>query len=265
MADTTTTFGMTIKNYTRYNTEDLLALANRWEKTLLDNGHRSLATLKPPVIRPDHPNDGKIIFRDYSPTHPFTERRVWSGHRSEVVRERNYAYTHTNYSSDGGEIAIILPGKIYVDPIEALTSMSADEPQIPFDMFKTLWRRISDMYLAERRDEAVRKLNERSVPTDLAVRLSEKRGAKRPKADGITVAREKLRSKLWTVVYYQERSVKEIERAIRGMVIANRHATRGEMPTLDEDRLRALLVELRDMTSTSRKYREHLMQVVPVS
>jgi len=256
---------VTIQNYTRYNTEDLLALANRWEKTLVENGRRTPSGGFLPVAPNQIPAEsGKITIRDYSPSSPFTERRFWNGSRSESVRERNYAYSEGGYRTDGGEVAIILPGKIYVDLVEALTSMGEDEPTIPFDMLKTVWRKLASMYGDPRSDENM-KLNERTVPTDLNVRIEAKRESKRPKIEAVLAARLKLRAKLWSVVYYQTRSVREVERALRCIAVANRHAARGGMPVIDAERYEAILIELRELADTSRAYRNHVTSETPSS
>lgn len=259
MSSAVTSFGLKIENFTRYNTNDLIALINRYESLLLQHGYREKATYLPVVRNPNNDGEGKFVFRDYAPTSPYTERYHWSGHHRVSKRERNYCYSDRDYRSDGGEVAIIPPGKIYVDPIEALTSMEADEPSIPSDMLTKLWMTIGETYVEDhgRRDEKT-SLAARSVPTDLSVRITMKRAAKRPKEAAAQVARGHLGNKLWTVTYYQERGTRELTRALRGIKIVNKHAARAGMPEVDASQLEEMLKTLDELTSTARKYKDHV-------
>jgi len=262
MSSAVTSFGLKIENFTRYNTNDLLALINRYESLLLQHGLRNTATYFPEERNPNSESEGKFLIRDYAPSSPYTDRYKWNGRLRETTRERNYCYSDRDYRCDGGEIAIIPPGKIYVDPIEALTSMEADEPSIPSDMLTKLWMTINETYLEghQRRDEKT-SLAARSVPTDLSVRITTKRASRRPKEAAAQVARKQLGNKLWTVTYYQERGARELTRALRGITIANKHAARAGMPEVDASQLEELLKTLDELTSTARKYKDHVNSI----
>lgn len=262
MSSAVSSFGMKIVNFTRYNTDDLLALINRWESLLLTHGFREKAKFFPEVPTSDNDKYGTFTFRDYAPSNPFTDRYFWNGRHRESKRERNYCYADRDYRCDGGEIAIIPPSKIYVDPIEALTSMEADEPHIPSEMLTKLWMTIGSTYLEEhkRRDEK-EALAVRSVPTDLIVRISTKRATRRPKAASVQIARQKLGSKLWSVHYYQERSARELSRALKGMKIANKHAVRAGMPELEVAQIEQMIQTLEEMGRSSRKYKDHVLSM----
>jgi hypothetical protein len=115
-----------IINSTRYNTNDIVAVFDRYEEAL-DAGGQD--------VRPDRARDeGQVMIGDYSPTSMTYTRRVWMGpinggsYSEQTVRVyvRGSGLT-TRHLRDVG---LIKPSKLYDNPVEALSAPRVDGHEV---------------------------------------------------------------------------------------------------------------------------------------
>lgn len=176
-----------IKNYTRYNTEDLLALFEAAESELRGKG------LSPQRVESHYGLgviDAVVSFKDYSPSDSFTTKSHWDNEARRYISYalRRYVKEVENWKPSPN-IRIIPPSKIYTNPLEALASTAVDEV-IPRAMMETLAERIATLYRDGQYPQLV------ALLAGMTVRIMPKRAATVDKAEKERVARDAAR-KTW--------------------------------------------------------------------
>ena len=218
--------GVLITNYTRYASEDLLAMVNAVEAGLKESGCPDTGFQW--SARP------RIVFRKYGTKIMWRHRRVHDEvtGRYGQVRVRNYTSVGTIWNTIGGQIGLVPPGKIYEDPLSELAALSDDGlKRIPYLMLVDLWSCIVNMYPTSRE---TRNLNDstaadtlsRMPPTNLQVRIESTCGEKRPIQDSKARSRELYKKKLRRARYYANRAREAAMRAERALTVARGHALR---------------------------------------
>jgi hypothetical protein len=234
MSNLYSTSGVHIVNYTRYNTEDLLALVNAVEEGLKQQGCREAG------FAWTGGNQPQIVFRDYSTKIMWVRQSRYDEAANKYVSSqvRNYVETSSSWNRIGGELAVVPPGKIHEDPLEALTAMSGDGAQrIPAAMLGDLWRGLIQFYPVARETQvspsypnhsgtSAGEVLAKKVPSRMGVRIEDRRGEKRPASDRNAKSRNNCRQRLTSATYYAKRAKDDAERASRDIAIAERHAAK---------------------------------------
>ena len=181
-----------IKNYTRYNTEDLLALFDAAESELRGRGLSPQRAARNMYTRVPDPIDPTVTFKDYGPSDPYTVTKRWDPQASRYAssRVRKYIKGVAAYKSDG-DIRIIPPGKIYTNALEALAATSGSEV-IPAAMMEALAARVVSLYLVGVNAEGAVRL----LLAGMTVRIMPRRAAAVDTAEKVRVARAGAR-KTW--------------------------------------------------------------------
>jgi hypothetical protein len=174
-----------IKNYTRYNTEDLLALFDAAESELRGRGlspQRVESPYRMGVI------DAVVSFKDYSPSDSFTTKSHWDNDARRYISYELRRYVkEVETWKPSPNIRLIPPSKIYTNPMEALASTAGDEV-IPRAMMEALAERIATLYRGGAEIVA--------LLAGMTVRIMPKRAATVDKAEKERVARDAAR-KTW--------------------------------------------------------------------
>jgi hypothetical protein len=187
-----------IKNYTRYNTEDLLALFEAAESELRGKGLSPQRAARNMYTRVPDPIDPTVTFKDYGPSDPYTVTKRWDPQASRYASSsvRKYIKGVAAYKSDG-DIRIIPPGKIYTNALKALAATSGSEV-IPAAMMEALAARVVSLYMnpvttsgGVNAEVAVRLLL-----AGMTVRIMPRRAAAVDTAEKVRVARAAAR-KTW--------------------------------------------------------------------
>jgi hypothetical protein len=215
--------GVMLTNYTRYDSEDLLALVNLVEAGLNDHGCQVQWTGTQP----------RILFRKYATK---TVWKNWNDYDADGGRQmsqvRNYTSTTSIWNAIGGGIGIVIPGKIFDDPLAELAALSEEGTRhIPYAMFRALWSAIIHLYPTGREAPAGYKLTAeeallRECPSDLQVRIKRTSGDKRVVVDAQSKSKELYRKKLRRARYYATRARDAAKRAAAALEIARKHALR---------------------------------------
>ena len=259
MSSLFTKAGVELINYTRYNTSDLLALLNAVEEQIASHG------VAPITVRP-HSRHASFTFRDYCPKKKWRTKREWdrSTNQSRTRQIRNYEQMTANWDVPGGTLGVILPGSIYADAIEELSSVTQDEPVMPFEMLRVICSSIVDMYPASREhaagtDQLVSSLLTMPIAGH-SVRIDPKRNAKKPQSEKNLEQRRKYLSKLDTMRFYAKRAIEASENLLKDWRIAEKHGKSLGMscgPTHDLERAIENLIlcqkEVRDNMNTYGK------------
>jgi hypothetical protein len=116
---------MEIKNYTRYNTDDIRAILERIEKESNFTGWRNgMQTL---------------TISEFNPSNPYVTARSGPSNRAVQVKR----YVSKTMWSRPGQMSILTPGKIYENPLQEL--VQEGEQEVPKDMVQavaaSLWAR----------------------------------------------------------------------------------------------------------------------------
>jgi hypothetical protein len=184
-----------IKNYTRYNTEDLLALFEAAESELRGKGLSPQRAARNMYTRVPDPIDPTVTFKDYGPSDPYTVTKRWDPQASRYASSsvRKYIKGVAAYKSDG-DIRIIPPGKIYTNALKALAATSGSEV-IPAAMMEALAERVVSLYM---NPNAVAGpwASIRLLLAGMTVRIMPRRAAAVDTAEKVRVARAAAR-KTW--------------------------------------------------------------------
>jgi hypothetical protein len=131
---------LTIENSTRYNTDDLVGLFNRYEDNLVAAGHT-------PRLDSSHTSTVDVV--DYKPVCIYVDRNQWSvpNNRSVSVRDYQYVKPMSWAITSRNVMGLVPPERLYDNPVEALTK--ADSALAPPLMVEQILTRIAGFYLTE--------------------------------------------------------------------------------------------------------------------
>jgi len=131
---------LTIENSTRYNTDDLVGLFNRYEDNLVAAGHT-------PRLDSCHTSTVDVV--DYKPGRIYVDRTRWNEQTQRSVPTRDYQYVKPMSWSitTRNVIGLVPPDRLYDNPVEALTKL--DAALAPPLMVEQILTRIAGFYLTE--------------------------------------------------------------------------------------------------------------------
>ena len=168
---------MEIKNYTRYNTDDIRAILERIEKESNFTGWRNgMQTL---------------IISEFNPSNPYVTVRSGPSNRSVQVKR----YVSKTMWGRPGQVSILTPGKIYENPLQEL--VQEGEQEVPKDMVQaigaSLWARGHRMAWSANAPNYA----------DMRIRVMKKAAEKKPKNEKSAVeARDTFAKRNVQVVEY---------------------------------------------------------------
>jgi hypothetical protein len=248
--------GIRVNNYTRYNTDDLMVLLNACEESLNAIDKDIIKPLLPLLAAPTDASLAQINIRDYNPSGLWRDERRFDPKINRYVHAR--VRKLTDYDSSWGscevDIAVVPPGKMYADPLEAMTAMAEDVTTISTEMLTSLWRTMQAAYLLRCSHGSLRAQAEAVDHPTTTVRIEARREGKRSVDSSAATYRAKLVSKLRTSRYYGARSVDAGERVVRSLNIGNKHAKRANLPPVDVEEIERLIGELREHIRQVDKY-----------
>ena len=128
---------LTIANSTRYNTDDLLALFNSYEDSIVSCGH---------TPRLDAPHTSMVDVVDYKPGRIYANRDLWDETEQRSVTTRVYQYVKPlSWSiTSRSVVGLVPPDRLYDNPVEALTKI--DSAFAPPLMVEQITARLAGLY-----------------------------------------------------------------------------------------------------------------------
>ena len=131
-----------IKNFTRYNTEDLTAIFDAIEAKLTKVEPGGVHTYR---SRVEVKIDPTVSFKDYKPSQPFKRNSHWDNtqRRTVYTQVRQYIKAPPSWKRDP-DIRLVPPEMIHVNPLSALAAVETDT--IPEEMLVLLVARIARLY-----------------------------------------------------------------------------------------------------------------------
>ena len=205
---------MEIINYTRYSTEDLQVLIRTVEAF---SGFSSW-----------RPNIAQLVFKEFDPKNAYITTRA---HRWNATAPKEKRYVAKTRWSDLAAVGLLVPSKIYENPLEALAQ--GDEEVAPAEMVakivETLMGRAN-----------VAPYNAKVSTAHLSLRVLKKAATKKPKVDQreIDTARKShternLRGFNWDV----QRAQREVSKGYAKHITAAGHHLRAEQTRLEPIRV----------------------------
>ena len=167
----------TVENYTRYNTDDIIALMSAIEEAIYPDGVKPVAAQvwRPRVGRVN--SSGTLRFKVYSPK-PGSEN---------FVKGRGAHYVSSE------DVRIVVPERLYDSPVEALASTAEGGHRVPYKLMEQLVEALVTRYdlsklikstdwRAKRKagEDAKKRAAQCSQELDLCLRYSHKAAAKEP-------------------------------------------------------------------------------------
>jgi len=120
-----------IENYTRYNTDDLLAVLDAIEesvaKAALPVKAATIYTRRNGSYRP-----GVLVFRDYNPT--------------SLSMEGSFVKSYGRTYAANDQVGIVPPEKVFASPLEALAAVEKEQVKLPMPALSQLVQRLSSFY-----------------------------------------------------------------------------------------------------------------------
>ena len=136
-----------IKNFTRYNTEDLIAIFDAIESrlTTVEPGGVYMYSMYSRTGKVDVQISSTATFKDYKPSQHFKLHRPWDNSQGRMVsvRIRQHIKATPGWKRDP-DIRLVPPEMIHVDPLSALAAV--EENTIPEEMLTALVTRIASLY-----------------------------------------------------------------------------------------------------------------------
>ena len=130
-----------INNFTRYNTEDLIAIFDAIESRLTTVEPGGVHTYKRKV---DVQISSTATFKDYKPSQHFKLHRRWDNSQGRMVSVRIRQHIKASARWRDPDIRLVPPEMIHLDPLSALAA--AEENTIPGEMLTALVTRIASLY-----------------------------------------------------------------------------------------------------------------------
>lgn len=201
---------MEITNYTRYSTEDLQRIVRVIETM---SGFTAWRT-------------DKIVFKEFDPKNPYiTNRRSWGQQANEQKQKR---YVSKMRWVDMGSISLLIPSKIYENPLEAL--VQDDTALAPVAMLVQIGNALLDR-------TNIGSYGSKLTGGDLpSLRVLERPETKKPKLDKDKVegarkeyAKRNIRSFGWTT----RRAMSELAKSHKNDIKAAGHHLREQKSRLD--------------------------------
>ena len=205
---------MEIVNYTRYSTEDLQVLIRTVEAF---SGFSSW-----------RPNIAQLVFKEFDPKNAYITTRY---HRWNATEPKEKRYVSKTRWSDLTAVGLLVPGKIYENPLEALSQ--GDGEVAPADM-------VAKIVEALMGRANVTPYNAKVSTAHLSLRVLKKAATKKPKVDPteIDTARKShtqrnLRGLNWDV----RRAQREVSKGYAKHISAAGHHLRAEQTRLEPIRV----------------------------
>lgn len=184
-----------IKNFTRYNTEDLEALLGRTADYV------TVATGLPSKL---DPRIQRIEFHDYSPEDPIETYRTWDNNKYNIHKRRKYVGPIKKARPE--RVPLLVPRMLWASPVESLASAMGEIECVPVEMLQWLSQGLVHMFQYDHWKHAKDGNSRPNIDiSGLSLRI-EKKAAKKIGTD--ERQREKLRLALGSVLqaYYDARS-----------------------------------------------------------
>ena len=205
---------MEIINYTRYSTEDLQVLIRTVEAF---SGFSSW-----------RPNIAQLVFKEFDPKNAYITTRA---HRWNATAPKEKRYVAKTRWSDLAAVGLLVPSKIYENPLEALAQ--GDEEVAPAEM-------VAKIVEALMGRANVAPYNAKVSTAHLSLRVLKKAATKKPKVDPteIDTARKShternLRGFNWDV----QRAQREVSKGYAKHISAAGHHLRAEQTRLEPIRV----------------------------
>lgn len=203
---------MDIINYTRYSTEDLQRIVRFIE------ARQGFATWR----------TDRLVFQEFDPKNPFiTDRRRWRNTTGEKVKR--YVSKMRWVAMDS--ISLLVPSKIYENPLEAL--VQDDAALAPADMLVQIGNSLLDRC-------NIGSYNSKLTGGDLpSLRVLDRPETKKPKADPKKVEgarREYIKRNLRGFAWDTRRAVREMSKGYNKQIKAAAHhlkAEKGRLASID--------------------------------
>jgi hypothetical protein len=219
--------GLTLRNYTRYDTQTLLAIVNEFERRIAPDGK---------VVIDEWAPNGVVAFVHASGAQP--ERTKGGRGAGRALK----AYAAPRRSSRSGTVTIVHPKDVFDNPVEALAAEIADEKLAPIEVTLDVLRAMSVAY------------SQRCMPTKAIyddgawprIWITDKPAMKRPR-DGKSGERREQTRKVNRAAYAVGSACFLLRNALTELGQAG--ATEYEAELL---RLRAQLADLRDRIGKAR-------------
>lgn len=235
MSKVLTNGGVPILNCTRYETEDLVAICNLIEERVA----AATGNLWPADTR--FPTGEQCInFLDYTTKNHTIKHRTWNAKANSWIfsEVRNYTSGMGTWNTTAGEVRLVPPGKLYIDPIEAL---AADASAAPKAFRQAVYDELISIYPQARNCKSA--MNQ-PLPDGLQLRINSRKATKRPKREMNEVARAHLKRKAWNSKYYAGRAIDALHDCMKEMRIGNGHAKKCSHPAIDYSEVENMLVDL---------------------
>ena len=204
---------MEIVNYTRYSTEDLQVLIRTVEAF---SGFSSW-----------RPNIAQLVFKEFDPKNAYITTRAhrWNG----AAKEKRYV-AKTRWS-DLAAVGLLVPGKIYENPLEALSQ--GDGEVAPADM-------VAKIVEALMGRANVTPYNAKVSTAHLSLRVLKKAATKKPKVDPTeidTARKSHTQRNLRGFNYDVRRAQREVSKGYAKHISAAGHHLRAEQTRLEPIRV----------------------------
>ena len=204
---------MEIVNYTRYSTEDLQVLIRTVEAF---SGFSSW-----------RPNIAQLVFKEFDPKNAYITTRAhrWNG----AAKEKRYV-AKTRWS-DLTAVGLLVPGKIYENPLEALSQ--GDGEVAPADM-------VAKIVEALMGRANVTPYNAKVSTAHLSLRVLKKAATKKPKVDPTeidTARKSHTQRNLRGFNYDVRRAQREVSKGYAKHISAAGHHLRAEQTRLEPIRV----------------------------
>jgi len=229
ISEVRTTGGLTIRNYTRYDTEDILAVVQRVETELFPKGSVELSSWAP----------NGVMAVVHGVGEPKMETRVRKG---RIENRRFKARAAPLRSARSGTLTVAHPKFVFDNPVEALSIEFSDEKRAPSSLSSEIAAVVTIAY--GQRGMAVRSFEDDGSWN--RIRIYETPVAPRPK-DGKSRERKMANSSLNRVAYTLETAGHILKRAISELVRAGLTEHEAELM-----RLRTQMFDLRDRIKCTR-------------
>jgi hypothetical protein len=156
---------MNIKNFTRYNTDDLAALIQRVEDSIKEY------TGEPAKPRVDY-----IEFHETNPSDPMQVTRSWDNASNSYLASYSRKWVSRKDYNQANRVNLLTPNKLYDSPLEQLAAETvSDIRTAPVDMVRFLIVELRTLYFGELGNFQV------IVPSsDMALRIERQAASKVP-------------------------------------------------------------------------------------
>lgn len=177
-----------VLNYTRYNTDDLIALVNAVERVIPTNTWRhGRPVLSNTALRVGVQGKEPVLtFKVF--TGAPRENSKWNGQHRQIINRRLMAPSRWRYPL---EMRCIPPEKVHANPIESLAASTAEQEVLPASMVAEIVEKMTSLY-EHWQYKYGSQTPDQPVISGLMVRIERKRAATEPKRTKRTVALERL-------------------------------------------------------------------------